>query len=240
MGEPHPFTVASSPLRPDGELEFVIAHLGDWSDRLPEADLVGKKVKVEGPYGRFQPLPKHSDTPTLWVAGGVGITPFLAAIEELRHRPSAAGIQPPTLVYCTREAATDPIVADLQLAEQHRHITLEVFDRSTGRFGVAALDRMYPSGMVGHHVAVCGPEGLVHDVTDVARRRGASTVESEDFDIRQGFGPERSRQWRSIAGRITGRLRPGSTTGRSADANQAPDNLTRYPLPRAQTSSHQG
>ena len=31
-------------------------------------------------------------------------------------------------------------------------------------------------------------------MADASRSRGASTIETEDFDIRQGFGPERSQE----------------------------------------------
>ena len=54
MGEPHPFSIASGPSRPN--LEFAIRHLGDWSDRLPDTDLIGTRVLVEGPYGAFEPI----------------------------------------------------------------------------------------------------------------------------------------------------------------------------------------
>ncbi|MGI9610644.1 MAG: ferric reductase-like transmembrane domain-containing protein, partial [Acidimicrobiia bacterium] len=54
LQEPHAFTVASPPDKPG--LEFMIRHIGDWSNRLPEADLVGRSVLVEGPYGEFEPF----------------------------------------------------------------------------------------------------------------------------------------------------------------------------------------
>jgi hypothetical protein len=74
------------------------------------------------------------------------------------------------------------------------------------------LDLLFPGGLQGYHVGVCGPEALVADVTDAAYQRGAATVQSEDFDMRQGFGPDRSREWN----RLFGRLRRRSTEGRSS------------------------
>jgi peptidyl-tRNA hydrolase len=44
------------------------------------------------------------------------------------------------------------------------------------------------------HVAVCGPAALVALVRAAARDAGAARVESEDFDIRSGVGPDRSRE----------------------------------------------
>ena len=80
LTEPHPFTIASSP--DSDTLRFFIRDLGDWTAKLQRRNLVGTEVLVEGPYGEFEPLP-HDDRPVLWVAGGVGITPFLSATASL-------------------------------------------------------------------------------------------------------------------------------------------------------------
>jgi predicted ferric reductase len=216
MSEPHPFTIASAPNRPDGELEFVIAHLGDWSDRLPELDLVGADVALEGPYGHFHPRPSDPTAPTLWVAGGVGLTPFLAALDQERHRPADATDRAvPTLLYCTRRADNDPLVPELAQAELDGLVRLEVFDRSTGRLTPADLDRLFPAGLDRHHVAICGPEALVADVGAAARVRGAARVETEDFDMRKGVGPERSREWRALLARFAPMVRDRRQLARS-------------------------
>ena len=82
LREPHSFTVASSPT--SELLRFYIRDLGDWTAKIQTADLIGAEVLVEGPFGTFEPLPHHrAGTPVLWVAGGVGITPFLSAIDGL-------------------------------------------------------------------------------------------------------------------------------------------------------------
>ena len=185
LAEPHPFTIASSPERRN--LTFHIGHLGDWSERLATIDLVGRTARVEGPYGRFEPLGRAGQ-PALWIAGGVGITPFLAALD----RPRPAGQPAPTLLYAVRSATGDPIVERLRGAEARGEVTLELFTPSTGRLGPADLDRLFPDGLAGHHVALCGPAGLVATMSAAARQRGARHTETEDFDLRQGFGPERS------------------------------------------------
>ena len=61
------------------------------------------------------------------------------------------------------------------------------------------------AGLSGAHVAVCGPASLVTLVDTEARRLGASFVEREDFDVRQGFGPDLSRL---IHDTTTKKLRP--------------------------------
>ena len=187
MREPHPFTIASVPDNPN--LEFMIRHLGDWSSRLPETDLVGSTVRVEGPYGEFEPF-GPSGTSAVWIAGGVGCTPFLAAA-YLNHEP---GTPRPTMLYAVRSADQNPMVDRLRQAEAEGLLNLHLFTNETGRMTPAALDDLFPDGLAGHHVALCGPAGLVHDMSAAAARLNASHIETEDFDIRQGFGPDRSQE----------------------------------------------
>ncbi len=188
LREPHIFTIASEP--DAAGLRFFIRDLGDWTGHLQHADLIGAEVVVEGPYGSFEPTdvaaPKN-----VWVAGGVGITPFL----------SAAGTLPdgnpdrPTLHYLVR-SRSDAMA--LELLEEHaaaERIDLVVYASGEGnRFAPTSLAEHHgEQGLTGAHVAVCGPASLVSLVDRESRRLGASMVEREDFDIRQGFGPDLSR-----------------------------------------------
>ncbi len=77
---PHPFTISSSWHR-DGQLVFMIKGLGDYTSQLPEKLKTGDSVLVEGPYGKFD---FHSGKENqIWVAGGIGITPFISRMEDL-------------------------------------------------------------------------------------------------------------------------------------------------------------
>ncbi len=185
MREPHPFSIASSPN--SDHLVFYIRHLGDWSDQLPDTDLVGASVRVEGPYGEFTPTSDRHDQ-TVWIAGGVGITPFLASLDGLRSTDRA-----PTVLYACKSVENDPLVDLLRAAEADGRIKLHLYT-SGSRLTPDALDSLFPAGMEDHHVALCGPSGLVRDMAMGASARGARSIETEDFDIRQGFGPERSRE----------------------------------------------
>ncbi len=186
MKEPHPLSIASGPSKDN--LEFYIRHLGDWSDRLPDTELVGQTVAVEGPYGAFEPVsPKHGKT--VWIAGGVGLTPFLAALDET----TPSGDARPTVLYACKSTTNDRLVDLLKTAEADGRIDLRLFE-SPNRLTPAALDTLFPNGMADHHVALCGPEQLVKDMAKASHTLGARSIETEDFDMRQGFGPDRSRE----------------------------------------------
>lgn len=191
LREPHPFTITSAP--DEDHLRFYVRGLGDWTTKLQQRDLIGAPVSVEGPYGRFEPLPRNrSGARIVWVAGGVGITPFLSALSSL---PVGAPAQErPLLVYCVRRAKDATAIEVLRRAAAEARIDLEVVASAEGRRLDAALLRELVSGdLTGAHVAVCGPGGLVATVERTARRLGAGEVESEDFDIRSGIGPDLSR-----------------------------------------------
>jgi len=79
IDEEHPYTLSSSPLEP--VLRITIKSLGDASHAL-QAIRPDTEVSIEGPYGGFFPAPDAPLAPELWIAGGIGITPFLA---RLRH-----------------------------------------------------------------------------------------------------------------------------------------------------------
>ena len=191
MTEPHVFTIASGPS--EGVLRFFIKDMGDWTAKLVSAgsNLVGAAVIVEGPYGQFRPLP-HASAPTVWVAGGVGITPFLAATAELEPRPEG---QRPVLYYAVRGEDQAMALAPLRAAARRGVIDLELCSSRLGRrfSGVLLVERFGSDGLHGAHLAVCGPAGLVRSVRQLGTAVGAAEVEHEDFDIRQGFGPDLSR-----------------------------------------------
>jgi predicted ferric reductase len=77
--EIHPFSLASSPDKP--EVSLAIKSLGDFTNQLKNLE-PGSAVSLEGPYGKFS----HRDVANqnqIWIAGGIGITPFLSMIRGL-------------------------------------------------------------------------------------------------------------------------------------------------------------
>jgi predicted ferric reductase len=79
LGEPHPFTISQS--REDGTLQFCIRGLGDFTKKIRDTVKTGDPISVEGGYGRFDF--RRSKNDQIWVAGGIGITPFLAFADSL-------------------------------------------------------------------------------------------------------------------------------------------------------------
>ena len=179
----HPYTIASAP-RPDGAIRFEIKALGDYTSRLPGALRVGQPVEVEGPYGCFQ-LDADAGAPQVWVAGGIGVTPFLAWLDTLAADPSRAPSA--QLHYCVRDAAADPFAATLrERCAALPSIQLNIHDAARGQ----RLDatQLTLDSAPGHAAQVwfCGPAGLARSLRDGLRRLGRTDVRwhQEAFQMR--------------------------------------------------------
>ena len=85
---PHPFTIASE-WKPGAFLRFAIKPLGDYTRELAGRVNVGDAITVEGPYGRFDFGDVSEEQ--VWVAGGIGVAPFLARLEWLAATGGAQG-----------------------------------------------------------------------------------------------------------------------------------------------------
>ncbi|MBH9982327.1 ferric reductase-like transmembrane domain-containing protein [Bartonella sp. B10834G6] len=78
----HPFTIAShwNPQKPF--LTFFVKGLGDYTDKLAKQNLTGRKARIDGPYGKFY-FSDDKSPQQIWIGAGIGITPFLARLDEL-------------------------------------------------------------------------------------------------------------------------------------------------------------
>lgn len=173
--EYHPFTVSA--MTPGGELSLGIKALGDCTHLL-QSVTAGVAMRVQGPFGRF--LDDHARWPSLWIAGGIGITPFLAV---LRGAPLAQAVQ---LIYLHRDEADGAYVAELQeLAAQQPPLHLQI--KACGS-ALPDLNALLPLAheLKGQHCYLCGPGGLVKSAVGVLQERGVPTasIHFESFDFR--------------------------------------------------------
>ena len=162
----HPFTIASAPqalgTSPEGEplLRLVIKPLGDYTRTLGQQLRAGQGVDIEGPYGRFDGVGAPSSQ-QVWVAGGVGITPFLALLEARQpgRADQGSGATPVHMHYCTPDAQRDPLLARLQtLCEQAQpRVQLTVYSSSQGQ-RLKPRDLQANPGQM--DIWFCGPQGL--------------------------------------------------------------------------------
>jgi predicted ferric reductase len=75
----HPFSLSAAPTR--DLLRITVKELGDFTSRISEIR-PGARVVAEGPFGVFTAASRRRDR-VLLIAGGIGITPIRALVEEI-------------------------------------------------------------------------------------------------------------------------------------------------------------
>ncbi|MGD0247987.1 MAG: ferredoxin reductase family protein [Candidatus Limnocylindrales bacterium] len=163
----HPFSISAAP---NGKyLRFTVKDLGDYTNKLQRMP-VGTLVFVEGPYGAMTGAVRVKAR-VLLIAGGIGITPLRALLEEL---PASRGNL--TLLY--RTTRHDDLVFKREIDElaSVRGATVHYL---VGRRGSKempsdpldprALRRLVPD-IHDRDVYVCGPTGMMSRVLSSLRR----------------------------------------------------------------------
>ena len=183
-GEPHPFTISKAP-GDDGTIRMTVASLGDFTSRLRESLTVGTAVRVEGSFGRF--ARPRSRKPEVWIAGGIGITPFVAWAQAM-GRPD----NPATLVYCVRnEDRAAHLQELLALAHDLPNLTLKLHaSEASGRATANTILRAAGLDASNLSIAFCGPEPMRKALSKGFAARGVRVrkIRYEQFEIRSGIG----------------------------------------------------
>jgi predicted ferric reductase len=177
--EAHPFTISSA-WKGDGLLRFHVKNLGDYTASLPLTLKAGNRAMVEGPYGCFR---FESDSPRqIWVAGGIGITPFLAKMEEFVHGGPKGAVD---LFYCVRNPEMASVERLGQLAGA-AGVTLHLF--------IDGRDRLLDAEKLCNEIPewkdasvwFCGPSAFGHALRQGLVSRGfeARHFHQELFEMR--------------------------------------------------------
>ena len=150
----HPFTMSGAP--DDGVLRFTIKALGDDTGELQDLVQPGMPAVVSGPHGRFQHT--RGTGHQIWIAGGIGITPFLSWLRALDSHPLAAQVD---FYYSTDGPA--PFVAEItQIAATHPNLRVHFRDsRTDGRITPNDVLAGAPGSASGVSVFLCGPTPMV-------------------------------------------------------------------------------
>lgn len=185
----HPFTIASAPggcgTAPDGRtlVRLVIKPLGTYTRSLHTVLQPGQTVSVEGPYGGFDAR-GQSTRVQIWVAGGVGITPFLALLQARQPgMAQAESLAPAHLHYCTRNANQDVLLPQLRAlcAAAQPPVSLCVHDAAQGQYLQPAHLQAYGAAL---DIWLCGPAGLGQALRQAARRQRGWRMHQEAFQMR--------------------------------------------------------
>lgn len=146
------YSLVSSPADTGSYRVAVQAGASDVVRWLTETLAPGDAVMLRGPHGSFTLA--DDAAPVLFLAGGIGITPFLNMIETLQAR-----CRPWHLVYAIRSRAQAAFLG--QLDRYTGRVTLHV-DEESGR--VFDVNEVLDRAAQGTHVYACGPGPMMSEL----------------------------------------------------------------------------
>ena len=174
--EEHPYTVSSSPREP--ALRVAIKDVGDATHTL-QTVAAGGKALVEGPYGDFFPVKKRTDG-ELWIAGGIGLAPFLSRARALAPEDKVDV----HLIYCVQDETRAHFLSELEAipAKIPAFKLWKHFFYREGPLSGAFMSACCPD-FPSREIYVCGPPPLITAARRELRRHGVpgSRIHTEDF-----------------------------------------------------------
>ena len=120
----------------------------------------------------------------IWIAGGIGVTPFLAWLDSLQGNPREISAE---LHYCTRDRTSDPFVARLESScACLPGIRLQIHDAQQGETLSAANLATTQDASRRSEIWFCGPQGLAeklkHELRSLGHRK--FSFHQEAFEMR--------------------------------------------------------
>lgn len=172
-GEFHPFTLSA--IEDRGRLRIAIKALGRCTRRLQNLE-AGVLVRLQGPFGEAA---APTIQPRLWIAGGIGITPFMAILRNETGGP------PTSLIHLFRSPGEAPFLEELKARSGQ-----DGFDYRPVATGdcipdlATLLDTI--TDLPARAAHLCGPPALVDSAHTALLARGVppGAIHSDRFDFR--------------------------------------------------------
>ncbi len=182
LSESHPFSITSSP--DNDYLSLGIKTLGDYTSMVyflkPEAI-----CHIEGPFGIFSYL-KAKSKRQIWLAGGIGITPFLSMARHINANKNENNNYKIDLFYSLKnegEMAFNNELAEIE--EQNGNFKLhQNFSQKDGNIS-AGLVVKNSSGVSGADIFLCGPPSFMKSLREQFIELGFKNdeIHSEEFSL---------------------------------------------------------
>jgi predicted ferric reductase len=174
----HPFTIASAP----GErvVRVTVKALGDYTSHLKKIIEPGMPAVIGGPHGRFSH--RRGTERQVWIAGGVGVAPFLSWLRSLDGNLLAH------VDFFYTSDGEAPFADEIRtIADRHDSLNAHIVDTSVeGRLTTERV--LAAAGPPASELSVfmCGPRGMLRSFQTQLRLAGvpARRIHREYFDWR--------------------------------------------------------
>ena len=180
LDESHPFTISSAPH--EDVLRVTVKGSGDFTRALFTDLEPGMDALVEGPYGMFNY--KSGGQKQIWIAGGIGVTPFLSFIRDMDNKHN----HDVSFYYTMRHRDEVLFYNELESAGI-RNSRLKVnirYSASGGSLTVEEIVRNTGGDISGYHVYMCGPLSMLQSFEKKFLALGlpANHIHFEEFNFR--------------------------------------------------------
>lgn len=174
--ESHPFSISSS--SKDSNLKITVKYLGDFTSTLNNLK-AGMKAEIEGPFGEF--FENRKNKKEIWLAGGVGITPFLSLARSLDVVKNDI-----YLFYCLRdpnEAVSSKELQDLSLSNNKFHF-ITWCSNEKGMINADEISKL-TNGTIDTDIYLCGPPPFMKGLEGQLISKGVSKsdIYFEEFNF---------------------------------------------------------
>ncbi len=179
----HPFSISSSP--GDKQLRISVKALGDFTNALANITQ-GAIAEIEGAYGRFT-YTNYRNKKQIWVAGGIGITPFLSMAKSITPN-DGYDIDLYYSVKSTSELIDWDTLKNIEITQkgnQKGSFRVIPFVAETQGFLTVDYIAKQSKGLDGKDVFMCGPPPMMKSLRKQLKAQGVvgSRVHTEEFSM---------------------------------------------------------
>jgi predicted ferric reductase len=180
LNESHPFTISSAPH--EDVLRVTVKASGDFTRALFSNLQPGMEAVVEGAHGMFDY--KTGGAKQIWIAGGIGLTPFLSFLRDMDGNLN----QDVDFYYTVRHKDEALFLDEIETAAK-KNSRLKAHIRFSATDGSLTADDIVKNAggnVSGHHVYMCGPFAMVQvfEKKFLALDVPAKNIHYEEFNFR--------------------------------------------------------
>jgi predicted ferric reductase len=180
LNESHPFTISSAPSEDD--LRLTVKASGDFTRYLFNHLQAGTDAVIEGAYGMFDY--KLGSQKQIWVAGGIGLTPFLSFIRDMD-----GNLDHDVDFYYTVRHTEEALYLDEIKAAAIANPRLKTHVRFSATDGSLTVEEIIENAggdLHGYDIYLCGPLPMIQAFTRKFQEHGVSgsNIHYEEFNFR--------------------------------------------------------